>query len=105
VRFAPVATGSRAGTLRIGGDVIALTGAGAGAGAPQATVRCVVPRLKGRTLRGARRALQQANCKLGNVTRRGRGRRGRVRSFSPKAGTSLPAGTTVRLVLNRRPRR
>ena len=114
VRFAPVAAGTRTGTLRIADGVLArplglpLTAVGLAKPsdpAPQATARCVVPRLKGKTLIAAARSLQNANCKLGKVTRRGRGRQGRVRSFSPKAGTSLPAGTTVRLVLNRRPRR
>jgi beta-lactam-binding protein with PASTA domain len=32
-------------------------------------VRCVVPRVKGRTLLGARRAFARANCRLGAVTR------------------------------------
>ena len=105
VRFAPAAAGSPAGTLRIGGEALALTGTGVAPAAPQATKRCVVPRLKGKTVKSARRALRNANCKLGKVTRRGRGRKGRVRSFSPRAGTSLPTGATVRLVLNRRPRR
>ena len=107
VAFAPSQAGTRSGTLSVAGRTVALTGTGlAPPPPPPAAVRqCVVPRLKGRTLVAAARALQQANCRLGTVTRRGRGRRGRVRSFSPKAGTSLPAGTTVRLVLNRRPRR
>jgi CSLREA domain-containing protein len=112
VRFAPTATGARTGTLQIGNEVVNLGGTGVapptdppGGGAPQVpqeTARCLVPRLKGKTLVAAARALQNANCKLGKVTRRGRGRPGRVRSFSRKAGTSLPAGTAVRLVLNRR---
>jgi CSLREA domain-containing protein len=112
VRFAPTALGARTGTLQIGNETLDLTGTGVAPqtdppnnNPPQATARCLVPRLKGKTVVAAARALQQADCRLGTVTRRGRGRRGRVRSFSPKAGTSLPAGTTVRLVLNRRPRR
>ena len=93
VRFAPVATGSPAGTLRIGGDVLALSGTGvAPATAPQATARCVVPRLKGKTVAGARRALRQANCKLGKVTRRGRGRRaGSAPSARRRGPRSRPA--------------
>ena len=114
VRFAPTTPGARTGTLQIGAETLALTGTGVAPPTeppggspqlPQETARCVVPRLKGKTLIAAARSLQNANCKLGTVTRRGRGRQGRVRSFSPKAGTSLPAGATVRLVLNRRPRR
>jgi hypothetical protein len=54
------------------------------------TTRCVVPRLKGKTLVAAARALGRANCQLGSVTRRGRGRQGRVRTFSPKAGDLAP---------------
>jgi hypothetical protein len=38
-------------------------------GSPPASVRCLVPSLKGATLAAARRALLRAHCKLGRVTR------------------------------------
>ena len=106
VRFAPAAPGTRRGTLRIADGVLARPLAvpltGAGLAAPAATTkRCVVPRLKGKTVKAARKALRKANCKLGKVTRRGRGRPGRVRAFSPKAGSVRRAGATVRVRVNR----
>jgi hypothetical protein len=56
--------------------------------------RCLVPRLKGRSLRVNRRSLRKNNCRLGEV----RGRRGaasRVTKQSPKPGAVLPAGSKV----------
>jgi hypothetical protein len=72
-------------------------GTGARAGA------CVVPRLKGRTLRAARRALRRAGCALGRVRRtaRGRVRRGRVAAQSPRAGRKLREGARVRITVRR----
>ena len=114
MEFTPSVAGAREGTLELADRTVALTGTGDDAppqtqSQPQAPAtpakKCVVPKLKGKTVAAARRALAAANCKLGKVTRRGRGRPGRVRSFSPKAGTSLPAGATVPVVVSRRPRR
>lgn len=69
--------------------------------------RCVVPSLKGRTLAGARRALTAAHCRLARVTRAysSRVRRGRVAAQRPAAGTRLPDGGGVRVVISRGPRR
>jgi CSLREA domain-containing protein len=94
VAFAPSRAGGRTGTLRIAGRSIALRGTGL---AP-----CVVPRLKGKTRKAARRALVRAHCTLGTVTRRGRGRPGRIRSSRPRAGSVLEAGAAVNVVVNRR---
>jgi hypothetical protein len=94
VAFAPSRAGGRTGTLRIAGRSIALRGTGL---AP-----CVVPRLKGKTRKAARRALVRAHCTLGTVTRRGRGRPGRIRSSRPRAGSVLEAGAVVNVVVNRR---
>jgi hypothetical protein len=94
VAFSPTGAATRSGALRIGGRSFPLTGRGL---AP-----CVVPRLKGKTVKQARRALTRAHCTLGRVTRRGRGRRGRIRAFKPKAGSVLAAGATVNVVVNRR---
>jgi hypothetical protein len=67
-------------------------------------VRCVVPRLAGKTLRAARTALARARCGLGRVrrVRTRRARVGRVVSQSPRAGTRRPRGTKVNLVVGRR---
>jgi CSLREA domain-containing protein len=96
VRFTPKRKGTRTGTLRVGTQAIPLSG--------KAVLRCFVPTLKGKTLRKARKALRKNRCTLGEVTRRGRGRPGRVRSSQPKARTVHPVGTPVDLVVNRRRR-
>jgi len=69
---------------------------------------CVVPRLVGKTLRKAKRALRRASCRLGKVRRRRLGgerhRHLLVRSSTPGAGAS-PADAKVDLRLGPRPRR
>lgn len=67
-------------------------------------VRCVVPKLKGKGLRTAKRALRRHHCRLGAVTRP-KDRRARhlvVRFSWPKAGAVRRAGTSVRVVLGGR---
>jgi hypothetical protein len=66
-------------------------------------VRCLVPRLKGRTLVGARRSLARANCRLGRVTRSYSGgvARGRVIRQQPTAGRRLARYARVSVVLSR----
>jgi trypsin len=66
-------------------------------------VRCVVPRLKGRTLLGARRALARVNCRLGTVTRRYSARvaSGRVVRQQPAAGRRLARNAHVSVVVSR----
>lgn len=67
---------------------------------------CVVPRLAGKALPAARTALRDAACTIGRVSRRySRVRRGRVMAQRPRAGTRLPAGASVSVVLSRGPRR
>ena len=63
-----------------------------------ATVRCVVPKLRGKTVAQARRALVRANCTLGHVRRVGRGR---ITKQSPPAGTRVAAGARVRVTVGR----
>jgi hypothetical protein len=67
-----------------------------------ALVRCVVPSLKGRSLADARDLLHKAHCRLGNVSKPGRGSKGRlvVREQRVKAGRRLPSGTRVGVVLS-----
>src|SRR4051812_29065381 len=66
------------------------------AGTTASNVRCVVPRLRGRTVAQARKALARSKCGLGLVLRP-RGARGRlvVSSQRPSAGAKRPAGTRV----------
>jgi hypothetical protein len=65
------------------------------------TTRCVVPKLTGRTLKGAKTLLRAAHCKLGNVTteRPLRRRHERVITQTPKPGATLPLHTRVVLVM------
>jgi uncharacterized delta-60 repeat protein len=65
-------------------------------------VRCVVPKLEGRTLARARRLLSAAHCRLGHITRP-RGRlHGRliVRGQSPARGRRLARGADVNVQLH-----
>jgi hypothetical protein len=65
--------------------------------------RCRVPRLTGKTLSAARRALRAAGCALGKV-RKARSSKpaGRVMRQGLRAGRRVPRGTKVALVLSRR---
>lgn len=72
--------------------------------------RCSVPPLRGRSLKGARKILKRARCKLGKVTWKGPGRaRPHIYSQRPKPGTPLRAGgkvsVTIKGVPKRRPAR
>lgn len=86
-----------------GGRPSSPTGSQPAEGNPVAkVVRCVVPKLAGKTLTPAKRALSKAHCKLGNVSkRRARGKVGVVISQKPKAGTRLKSGSRVSVVLRR----
>ena len=69
-----------------------------------AAKRCVVPKLKGRTLAAAKRALKRAGCRVGKVSkRRSRKHAGTVLAQSKRAGRRLPRGTRVKLVVAARP--
>jgi Divergent InlB B-repeat domain/PASTA domain len=64
--------------------------------------KCHVPRLRGKTLAKARRALSAAHCAVGRVRRpKGEGKLV-VRSSKPGAGARRPAGTPVKLRLTRK---
>jgi hypothetical protein len=70
---------------------------------PAPVVRCVVPRVNGKTLTVARRLIVRARCSTGRVTRRYSAQvaRGRVMRQSPRAGTRLRRGAKVNLVVSR----
>jgi hypothetical protein len=57
---------------------------------------CVVPKVKGRTVKKAKKMLRAAGCTKGKVKRKG-GRR--VTKQKPPAGTEVPPGTPVKLTL------
>jgi hypothetical protein len=67
---------------------------------------CVVPKLKGKKLKPARRILGRAHCKVGKVTRRrARPKRaGKVLKQSAKPGKVLASGSRVNLVLGKKSR-
>jgi len=60
---------------------------------------CVVPKLKGKTLRAAKRAVRKAHCSVGKVkkTFSARMKKGRVISPKPRAGKRLGPGAKVKL--------
>jgi serine protease AprX len=70
-------------------------------------VRCVVPNVKGKTLRTARATLTRRRCRLGRVTRAYsvRVRSGRVIRQSRRPGVRLPRGTSVNVAVSRGRRR
>jgi hypothetical protein len=58
--------------------------------------RCVVPNLKGKTVRAAKSALKARSCRIGRVRRvHAKGKKGRVVSQSRKPGSRLAVGTKV----------
>jgi uncharacterized delta-60 repeat protein len=64
---------------------------------------CVVPNIKGRLLAAATKAIVNAHCRVGKVTRRysGRVRAGRVVSQAPASGVRRPEDAAVALVISR----
>jgi Glucodextranase, domain B/PASTA domain len=67
-------------------------------------VRCVVPKLRGKTLAKAKRLLKRAHCRLGKVTRRvsAKAKPGRIVATRFKAGTRHKAGTRIRVTVARK---
>jgi hypothetical protein len=60
---------------------------------------CKVPKLKGRKLKAARRAIRKAHCKVGNVSRRKGVKSPRVVKQRPRPHVTRRAGTKVNLKL------
>jgi hypothetical protein len=61
---------------------------------------CVVPKLKGKKLKAAKKALGRADCKVGTIQRR-QGKRGKVIKQSPKPGKVLAPGAKVNLTVGK----
>jgi hypothetical protein len=74
-----------------------------GGGSTPGNPACVVPRLLGKTLAAATKALHAAGCSLGKVrkVRAGRAHRNRVVSQSPAPGTRRRHGAKVNVVVGR----
>jgi hypothetical protein len=68
---------------------------------------CVVPRLTGKRLEAAKRAIRTAHCSLGRVRKAysAKVRKGRVISQSPPAGKVLPEGGKLSLTISKGMRR
>jgi beta-lactam-binding protein with PASTA domain len=61
-----------------------------------------VPKVVGKRLPAARRAITRARCRVGRVRRaRSLKASGRVLSQNPRAGLSRPRGTRIHLVVSR----
>lgn len=62
---------------------------------------CVVPQLKGKHLKGAKKRIRKAGCRVGRVSRRdgGTAKTGKVVHQGPKAGRRLAPGTRVNVTL------
>jgi hypothetical protein len=66
--------------------------------------RCRVPRVVGKRLATARRAIRAAHCAVGRVRyMRSLRPRGRVVRQAPRAGRTLARGTRIRLYVSRGP--
>jgi hypothetical protein len=71
-----------------------------------ATVQCVVPRLKGKKLKVAKRAIRQAHCRVGRVVKRhSKAKRRRVIGQRPRPRTEREAGAPVKILVSRGPAR
>ena len=87
-------------------DTGKVTFQGALATAAPATEQCVVPKLKGKKLKAAKRAIKRAHCLVGRVVKRhSKAQRRRVIRQRPRAGTERAAGSPVKLVVSRGPAR
>jgi hypothetical protein len=66
---------------------------------------CVVPKLKGKKLKSARRMLGRADCKVGKITRRNAkpSKAGKVLKQGAKPGKVLASGSKVNLTVGKKP--
>jgi hypothetical protein len=87
----PVASGSQASSASTPGP----------SPQPPAAASCKVPKLAGKKLGAAKKAIAAARCKLGTVTKKKgvTAKSGKVVQQSPKVGASKPAGSKVNLTL------
>jgi subtilase family serine protease len=69
---------------------------------PKKKPACVVPKLKGKTVKAAKSTLTKAHCKAGKVSKKfSKVKKGHVISSRPGAGKHKPAGTKVSLVVSK----
>jgi hypothetical protein len=67
---------------------------------------CVVPKVKGKKLKKAKRKIERANCTVGKVKKKPSEKvdKGRVIKQKPKPETRKPAGAAVKLVVSKGPK-
>ncbi len=70
------------------------------------STQCVVPNVRKRRVKGAKKALRAANCKPGKVSRRHNStvKKGRVIRTGKRRGKVLPAGSKVKLTVSSGPK-
>jgi hypothetical protein len=69
---------------------------------PPQVRKCKVPKVVGKRLAAAKRAITRARCRVGRIRRaRSRKARGMVVKQTPRAGVRRPRGTRVHLVVSR----
>lgn len=70
------------------------------------TAKCIVPKLKRKKLKAAKRAIRRGNCRVGRVVKRhSKIKRGRVIMQRPRPGTRLALGQRVKLIVSSGPGR
>ncbi len=71
--------------------------------AVQPKPQCIVPKVKGKTLQAAKKAIKQAHCSVGTVTRAFSAtvKKGRVSAQKPRPGSQLNPGAKVRLKVSK----
>jgi hypothetical protein len=94
----PVTANSGTGTTTTTATTTAATTTTATTTATPPAVRCVVPKVAGKTLAAAKAALRRAHCTTGKVTHvRSKAKAGLVVSSTPRARASAKAGSAVAL--------
>jgi hypothetical protein len=67
-------------------------------------VKCIVPKLRGRRLKAAKRVIRRAHCRVGRIVRRhSKAERRRVIRQRPRPRTERPPGSPIKLVVSRGP--
>jgi beta-lactam-binding protein with PASTA domain len=70
---------------------------------PLPAPKCVVPKVKGKTLAAAKRAIKSRHCSVGKIKRASsrKVKKGHVISQKPRPGSRLKRGAKVNLVVSR----
>ena len=69
--------------------------------APAPAPTCKVPKLKGKTLKSAKKRIRTADCRVGKLTKKkgATAKEGEIVKQVPKAGSTVPAHTKVKITL------